>query len=66
MLFSLSPTGAKCVGAAARNQASELLRRRAFGPQIDEKRYFSGLSGLASNATAANFDLRMRFETTDL
>jgi hypothetical protein len=60
--FSLSPTGLKCVARCRRMQASERLRRRTSGLQIDEKRYFSGLSGRANNAPAAKIGLRMRFE----
>jgi hypothetical protein len=50
----------------SRKQASEHLWRRAFRLQIDEKGCFSGLSLLASNATAWNFGPRMRFKTTSL
>jgi hypothetical protein len=47
-------------------QASERFRRRAFGPQIDEKGGFSGVSLAHPYVATADFGLRMRFKTTDL
>jgi hypothetical protein len=38
----------------------------AFGPQIDEKGCFSGLSPARPYAAAPNFGLRMHFQTTVL
>jgi hypothetical protein len=64
--FSSFNGGIKMRRRGNQTQASERLRRRAFGSQIDEKGYFSGLSSLIAHVAAANFGLRMRLQTTVL